>query len=430
MPRSRTSSTVKPPQRPVSVADAIVEGVTAIRSHPLRAGLAGIAIAAAVATIATVVAALDGVERFARESAARAFGSDTFVVAKIAAPGQISRSELARKLERNPNLRRADLRFMERYAGDRVLYGATVNLRVEVAAGSNRYEGASLVAATSSLSQIRDLAIERGRFFARQEEQQGRQLAIIGATIADELFPGLDPLGKTLRLGGRGFEVIGLQRRQGSVGGASLDRNVWIPLRAYERIFGPPQTLQILARAPSALNLDMETATVRAEDRARTTLRARHQLAPGEEDDFDVLAPDAARSFVLAISERIGAAAAPISAMALLAAIVVVANTILVAVTQRTREIGVRRAVGASRRQILAEILAESVAIAILGGLAGLVATYGLLTILGSLGLELRLTLPTMLGSLTAAAASGLIAGWLPARRATRIDVVDALRAE
>ena len=411
----------------VSVLEAVREGVGAVSSHPLRALLAGLAIAAAVATIATVVVALDGIARFARTNAARAFGSNTFVVAKVAAPGQISRQELEQKLERNPNIRRADLRVLERWASGRVLYGATVNRRVDVAAGSRRYDGASLVAATSELAEIRDLALERGRFFTLQEELQARQVAVVGALIVEELFPGVDPIGETVRIAGRGFEIIGLQERQGNVAGASLDRNVWIPLPAFERAFGAPETLQLFGRAPRP---DEPGATMEAEGQARVSMRARHQLEPGEEDDFDILSPEASRSFVQRLSERIGVAAVPISAMALLAAILVVANTILVSVTQRTREIGVRRAVGASRAQILAEILAESVAIALLGGVAGVATVYAVVAVANGAGLELQLRVSTVAWSLLAAGASGLVAGWFPAQRATRIVVVDALRAE
>jgi putative ABC transport system permease protein len=398
-----------------------------MRTHPVRALLAGLAIAAAVFTITIVVVALDGVSRYARTNAARAFGSETFVIAKVAAPGQISRQELVQKLERNPNIRRADLRFLDRWAGDRVIYGATVSSRVEVVADSRRYDGASLVGATSELARIRDLAIERGRFFTHQEEIQARQVVILGAILVEELFPDVDPLGQTVRIAGRGFEVIGLQEKQGNVAGSSLDRNAWIPLPAYERALAAPETLQILARAPQP---DLPTATVEAEGRARVSMRARHRLQPGEEDDFDILSPDAARGFVQNLSERVGVAAGPISAMALLAAIVVVANTILVSVTQRTREIGVRRAVGASRAQILAEILAESVAISVLGGFAGVLVVYVLVGIADRAGLDLRLAFSNVGWSLLAACVSGLLAGWFPARRATRIVVVDALRAE
>ena len=421
-----TSSTQLRPVR-VSLVEAARQGVGALLSHPLRALLAGVAIAAAVATIAIVVVALDGVSRFARTNAARAFGSNTFVLAKVAAPGQISRQELEKKLERNPNIRRADLRFLERWADGRAMYGATVNRRVEVVAGSRSYDGASLIGSTSELSQIRDLALERGRFFTREEESQAKQVVIIGAVLAEELFPDRDPLDRSVRIAGRSFEVIGLQERQGNVAGSSLDRNAWIPLPTFERAFGAPETLQILARAPVP---DQDNATALAEDRARTSMRARHQLEPDEEDDFDVLSPDAARGFVQSLSERVGLAAGPISAMALLAAILVVTNTILVSVTQRTREIGVRRAVGASRAQILAEVLAESVAISLIGGIVGVLGVVVLVWIAGRFGIDLRLELTTVFWSLFAACVSGLLAGWFPARRATRINVVDALRAD
>jgi len=408
--------------------DAAVEGVIAIRSHPLRALLAGVAIAAAVATIATVVVALDGVGRFARASAARAFGSNTFVVAKVAAPGQISRRELELRLARNPDITRRDLAFLQRWAEGEVLYGPTATRRGAVSRGPLSFEGASIVGTTSTLARIRDLAIESGRFFSPDEEVQAALVTVIGATIADELFPGEDPLGRKLRLAGRGFTVIGLQERQGNVAGASLDRNVWVPLRAFERAFGTPGTLQLLARPPAA---DEDLAAVAgAEDHARTSMRARRQLQPGEPDNFDLLAPEAARNFVLVLSQRVSGAAGPISAMALLAAIVVVTNTILVSVAQRTREIGVRRAIGATRSQIMVEVLAESFVISLIGGLVGLAFVYGLALAAGAAGLDVQLRASTALWSLTAAALSGLLAGWYPARRATRIDVVDALRSE
>ena len=171
-------------------------------------------------------------------------------------------------------------------------------------------------------------------------------------------------------------------------------------------------------------------ALPRARRRGAAPGRARHRLEPGEEDDFDILSPEASRSFVQRLSEQVGVAAAPISAMALLAAIVVVANTILVSVTQRTREIGVRRAVGASRAQVLAEILAESVAIAFLGGLAGVLTVYALVGIVNRTGMDLRLEISTVAWSLLAASTSGLLAGWFPARHATRVDVVEALHAD
>lgn len=412
----------------LNVRDAVREGVSAVRERPLRTALAALAIAAAVATIATVVIAVDGVGRFARASAARAFGANTFVLAKVGAAGQVSRRELELKLLRNPDISRADLNFLERHAAGKVLYGPTANRRGDVAAEGREFRGASIVGTTSTLAVIRDLAIERGRFFGQDEELRAAQVVVIGATIADEVFAGRDPLGRTLRIAGRGFTVIGLQQRQGTVAGASLDRNVWMPLRAFERTFGPAQTLQLLARSPA--RDDDLFAVQEAEDHARAAMRARRQLQPGEEDNFDLLAPEAARDFVFVISDRISIAAGPLSAMALLAAIVVVTNTILVSVTQRTREIGVRRAVGATRAQILIEVLSEAVTVAVFGGVAGLAVVWAAVRAASALGLDVELTAATATWSLAAAAGAGLLAGWYPALRATQVNVVDALRAE
>jgi putative ABC transport system permease protein len=224
---------------------------------------------------------------------------------------------------------------------------------------------------------------------------------------------------------GRRFEVVGVQVRLGAAGGASLDRFVYMPLTTFERIYGPPATLSIFGRANEGIETDA------AEGLARTALRAKRQLQPGVPDNFDVLTPEAARDFVLRISERVGAAAAPISAMALLAAIVVITNTTLVSVTQKTREIGVRRALGASRAQIMREIVAEAMLISLAGGLVGTLLTAGAVSVLArTLQLDIVVRPTTVAWAIGAAALSGLLAGYYPARRATRIDVIAAVRAE
>ena len=407
-----------------SFVDAVSGAARSCSANPLRASLGALAVAAAVATVAIVITGLDGFARNARRTSARTFGSDSFVLARLTT-GTSSRKEIEEKLARNPVVRRSDVRFLEKHAGGHVLYAAITQQRADVSAAGRTFENAAVTGTAAALFDIRELELARGRFIRRDEEERAALVAVVGADIADALFPSQDPIGQRVRIGGRGFEVIGLQARQGTAGGVTLDRYVYVPLQAFERAFGAADSLQVFGRARVA------EATQAAEDRARLTLRARRQQRPGDADAFDVLTPEAARGFVLRISERVSAAAAPISLMALLAAIVVVTNTTLVSVTQRTREIGVRRALGAARRRIILEVLAESSLIALVGGAAGLVAAQALLALAGgAFDLDLPVRLSTVAWSLGAAGASGLAAGWYPARRAARIDVIAAIRQE
>lgn len=405
--------------------ESIRQAATTLRANRLRSSLGALAIAVAVATQVIVVAALDGVAASAEATTARAFGSETFLLGQVASPGRISRRELQDQLLRNQPIRRADLRFLQGVADGLVEYAPNVQTVAEVTAGSRTFETAAVSGTTSVLANLRDLAIASGRFLVREDDLSGAAVAVLGADVADELFPTSDPLGQSVRIAGRRFEVVGVQVRQGSSGGTSLDRFVWIPLPAWERAFGAPRSLPIFARAAPGVS------AVAAEDRARASMRARRQQAPGEADAFDVLTPDAARGFVANLSRRIGVAAGPISLMALLAAIVVVTNTVLVSVTQRTREIGVRRALGATRREILHEVLAESALTAMIGGVVGLVVAWMVVAALaGVLEVPLEVAPVTVVTSLLASALSGIVAGWYPARRATRLVVVDALRTE
>ncbi len=400
------------------------EAFRACRSNPLRSGLSVLAVVAAVSTIVVVVTGLEGVKQFARRTSEKVFGSDTFVISQLV-PGQLSRRELAEKLQRNPKIIRQDLSFLNRFTSRKVIYSGVLQKRVDIVFQGKRFEDANLSGVDSSMFEIRDLGIAEGRFLDQSETLRGSQVVVLGGEISDALFGTLDPLGRTVRIVGRGFRVVGLQAKQGTGGGVSLDRYAWIPRKAYERILSADSSLQIFARALA------ETSPDEAEGHAITSMRARRKLRPGAEDNFDLITPEAARSFVLSLSSRVGSAALPISLMALLAAVVVVANTVLVSVTQRVQEIGVRRAVGATRSQIMAEVLVESALIGLVGGALGFAIAWALLSVAGGL-LNLRLILQpdTLAISLLAASFSGIIAGWYPARWAARIDVIHAIRLE
>ncbi len=406
------------------IRDLVREAAGTLWANPLRAALAALAVAAAVFAITTIVTALKAAESSARLASERAFGSETFLVARVAAD-QSSRRALADKLARNPVLKRADARALASVAQDSVIYAAIAQRRGDVTSGPLKYEDAAINGTTDMMATLRDIAVDRGRFLSDGDVTGAAPVAVIGADIAETLFPAADPLGAAVRIGGRRFVVIGVQARQGSAAGQSLDRSAWIPLTTYERVFGADPALQIFGRATATGQIES------AEDRARIALRARRSIQPGRPDTFDIVSPEAARGFVARLSERVGAAGVPISIMALLAAVIVVTNTMLVSVAQRTREIGIRRAVGGTRRAVLTEVLIESTMISLAGAIAGVAVAIGVLHLAsGAFDTPLAVTPWIAWHSVMAATVSGIAAGWYPARRAACQDVIAALRQE
>ncbi len=195
--------------------DAVAEAVRATRANPLRTSLAALATAAAVATIVVVITGLDGIASYARDTGARTFGSDTFVITQVL-PGQLSRRELAERLARNPPIRPADQRFLERVAGGDVLYAPTAQRTGDIAAGNLMFEDAALNGTNHTLPDIRVIELEAGRFFTQTETTRAAPVVVIGADIAATLFRGSPALGRPVRIAGRRFDVIGVVNRQGT----------------------------------------------------------------------------------------------------------------------------------------------------------------------------------------------------------------------
>lgn len=405
--------------------ESFSQAFSVVREYRLRSALGALAMAAAVTALAGISTGLEVLEKFAAQATARSIGSDVFQVARVGQRGRLGRRDLARKLERNVAISRADARFLDAYSGDLVTYAPSAQRIVDVTSVEGKIESAPVTGTTVAITRIQDMALAQGRFFSDDESRRGESVAVIGDEVSRLCFPSGRALGGTVRIAGRAFKVIGIQEAMGQLGGQSQDRYIWVPLGGFERAFGPAASLQMFAKSR------VPGETVHAEDRARASLRAKRNLYPGQEDTFDVVTPDAARNFVAALSSSLGAAALPISLASLLAAFVVVTNTTLVSVAQRTREIGIRRAIGAKRANISAEVLAESLIVSVVGALAGLALVAALAAVASAiLGLPLSLAPATLARSLFMAAIAGLLSGALPAVRAARADVLSSLRAD
>lgn len=405
--------------------ESFAQAFAVVREYRLRSTLGALAMAAAVIALAGISTGLEVLESFAARATARSIGSDVFSVSRVGQRARLGRRELAKKLERNVAITRADARFLDAHGDDLVIYAPFAQRVVDITSVEGKLESVPIIGTTDAITRIQEMALAQGRFFSEDESVRGESVAVVGDEVYRACFPSGRALGASVRIAGRAFRVIGVQEALGQLGGQSQDRSVWIPLGAFERALGPAPSLQLFAKSKQ------EGETVHAEDRARATLRARRNLYPGQEDNFDVVAPAAARSFVATLSASLSSASLPIALASLLAAFVVITNTTLVSVAQRTQEIGIRRALGARRVNIGAEVLAESLILSVVGALFGL-AFVALLAATASAILELPLSLApaTLIRSLVMASIAGLLSGALPALRAARADVLTSLRAD
>jgi putative ABC transport system permease protein len=292
---------------------------------------------------------------------------------------------------------------------------------------SNVYEDAAILGVSAAMPELRDIALTEGRFFTEQEERAKQDVCIIGQDIRTTLFPNAAAIGSTLKLSGIDFQVIGLQEKLGSSFGRSLDNSVYIPATVYGRLYGLGLSVSIFGRARPETQMGIEDAL----DVTRVALRTRFHARPGQPDRFDTLTPDAVRSFIDNILGMISAVIVPVTGISLVVGGIVIMNLMLVSVTERTHEIGIRKSLGARQSDIRLQFLIEAVFLAAAGGAVGVLCGAALTWMLSALfDITLRVTLPYVALSVFVSSAVGILSGWYPARRAARLDPVEALRSE
>jgi putative ABC transport system permease protein len=412
-----------------ALKNAIALAWDSIVAHKLRSFLTLLGIIIGVASVILVGAAIDGLGAYAEQSVAKAFGSESYLIAQVASAGNMTRKEYFERLKQHKPMKLPEQQYLREINADNTLYSPYAQRGgLDFKRDNNTAEESNLYGVAASIPDIRDIKLIEGRFFTDQEDRAAAPVAVIGDETRAILFPdGGSPLGKIFKIQGTEFTVVGVQEKLGSAFGQSQDKTAYVPISAYLRMYGVGGGFAIFARPKPGTGLTMQQSL----DSTRVALRNRFHSRPGQPDKFDTLTPDAIRGFIDNVLSLVAAVVVPVTGISLVVGGIVIMNIMLVSVTERTREIGIRKALGATQLDLMLQVLSESVLMSIAGGLMGVVLGAILTLIVGkAFDLQLKITFPYVALAVFVSSAVGIVSGWYPASRAAKLDPIAALRSE
>ena len=406
----------------LGLGDNLTQSVASLRAYGLRSALTIVGLMMGVATIIAVISLIQGANHYVENKVAN-LGTNVFQISKspIAAASfeQLVRSAKYRRFDSG------DLAAVSAGCHDCAGVGGTMASQTGVRRANVELPDTPLFGHTASMAGIDSRVLAAGRYFTATEEERGARVCLLGDRVREELFGESDPLGGVVRLGAKECTVVGVFEKVGAVLGQDADAFVVVPLREFERLKGPRFSLTLNVKARSAEL--MESAL----DETRQVVRTRRQLPAGRPDDFFVGTKETYIALWRSLSGSFFVAFVAVSAITALVGGIVIMNVMLVSVTGRAKEIGLRRALGASQGDIHRQFLAESLLQCLAGGVVGVAAGFALAELV-RLNTEFPVRIEPWMALLGVGFSSrlGLVFGIAPAVSAARLDPVEALRAE
>jgi len=411
----------------MNITETIKLALAAVWSHKLRSALTLLGMIIGVTAVVVIVSLIQGFNVYVDEKIA-GIGAKSFSIRRFGFEDFKNTDTITLAQRRNKEITFDDYDYIKARATLIDKLGARANpSNVTLKRNGESLEGVNVDGATANIVEIDNLDIAEGRYFTEPEADAAMPVAVIGADVATKLFPNISPLGQEVEIQGRPFRVVGVAAAKGTVFGIPQDVFVTIPIKTYAKTFGALVRQRGLAIVGTAKDPDRFNDAV---EEARFLLRTRRQLGYSEKDNFGIQTPDAVMGFRDRIFGPIFIVAIAVPSIALVVGGIVIMNIMLVSVTERTKEIGIRKAIGARRMDIMKQFLIEAVTLSALGGGIGVLIAWILGKILTTIFFPTYLSITAVLVAVGVSGAVGIISGLWPARRAAWLDPIVALRAD
>jgi putative ABC transport system permease protein len=394
----------------------------ALRAHKLRSFLTLLGVILAVTTLVVVMSFVAGMNFYVADRIAN-LGANVFIVDRF---GIITSQDAWVKAQKRPLITMDDYERLRDSMKTAKAVAALDDHNIEIRSGNERLENTDVMGVSPNYAEVRNINVAQGRFINQTDDDHRGQVVFIGADVADRLFANVDPIGKVVRAETHEYQVIGVAERIGSAFGQSQDNFMIIPLHTFEKeLHRPRDWVGIFVQAGSA---EMMAA---CEDEARMLMRAWRHLPYDAKDNFAILGSDSIMKLWNDLTGTLAKVAIGLVSVFLVVGGIVIMNIMLASVTERTREIGIRRSLGARKKHILLQFMMESAVLAATGGIIGVLLAYGLVELLGTVtSIPLKMPMDAVVISLCVSTGVGLFFGIYPATRAAKLDPIEALRAE